>query len=99
MNKPHPSYSVNECKIKASKLLKALRSDNIDTAKKAAQHFTILPEFADLTSEEIMQRDLKRKHALVVIALQKGFSSWAELKMQLPFIKGGFLNHWFASYA
>jgi len=41
---------------------------------------------------------MKRKSALAIIAIEKGFKSWAELKCQLPFVRGGFLNHWFANY-
>jgi hypothetical protein len=42
---------------------------------------------------------IKHKHALAAIALAKGFVSWTDLKCQLPFIRGGFLNQWFADYA
>jgi hypothetical protein len=72
MNKPHPSFSVAECKIRASILLKSLRKT---------------------------QPTIKRKDALAMIAHEKGFVSWAELKCQLPFIRGGYLNHWFNDYA
>ena len=58
-----------------------------------------MPEFRNLSLEEIIQVDIKRKHALAVIAIEKGFKSWTDLKCQLPFIRGGFLNQWFANYA
>ena len=45
------------------------------------------------------QTDLKHKHALSVIAIENGFESWVNLKCQLPFIRGGFLNQWFTNYA
>lgn len=48
--------------------------------------------------DEIIKIEIKRKFALAVIAVEKGFKSWGELKCQLPFIRGGFLNHWFANY-
>lgn len=99
MSKPHPSYSIKECKIRASLLLKALRSTDSDAALKAAKRFQRAPQFKELSFDDIQQFDMKRKHALAVIALEKGFESWADLKCQLPFIKGGFLNHWFANYA
>ena len=41
----------------------------------------------------------RQKHALAIIALEKGFNSWSDLKYQLPFIKVALLNGWFANYA
>ena len=99
MNKPHKSFSVDECKVQASILLKSLHSNDSSSSQKAAKRFQRLPEFENLSLEEIVHADIKRKHALAVIALEKGFTSWTVLKWQLPFIHGGFLNRWFASYA
>ena len=99
MNKPHKSFSVDECKVQASLLLKSLHSNDSLSSGKAAKRFQRLPEFANLSLEEIIQADIKRKHALAVIAIEKGFTSWTDLKCQLPFIRGGFLNRWFANYA
>ncbi len=98
MSKPHPSYSVAECKIQASILLKSLRSSDPSKVLSAAKRFQILPEFNHVVIEEIAQQDIKRKQALTVIAIEKGFKSWSELKCQLPFIRGGFLNQWFKNY-
>ena len=99
MNKSHQSFSVAECKIQASILLKSLHSNDKITAQKAAKRFQRLSEFKSLSIEEIIQADIKRKHALAVIAIEKDFESWSHLKCQLPFIRGGFLNQWFANYA
>lgn len=99
MNKPHPSYSIKECKILASLLLKNLRSTDSAIAMQAAKRLQRLPEFKDASLTELTTLEIKRKHALAAIALEKGFQSWADLKCQLPFIKGGFLNHWYANYA
>lgn len=99
MNKPHYSLSVSECKIQASILLKALYSDDPTIAKRAAKRFARFPDFAKLSFDEIIQMEIKRKSALAVIAIEKGFRSWADLKCQLPFIMGGFLNKWFVNYA
>lgn len=57
-----------------------------------------MPELKNLSLKEIIQADIKRKHALAVIANEKGFKSWTDLKCQLPFIRGGFLNQWFVNY-
>lgn len=98
MNKPHKSFSVAECKVQASILLKSLYSNDFAISQKAAKQFQRLTEFKNLNSAEIIHSDIKRKHALAVIAARNGFNSWADLKCQLPFIRGGFLNHWFANY-
>lgn len=98
MNKSHKSLSVDECKIQASILLKSLHSKDIFVSQKAAKRFQNLTEFKDYAIKEIIHADIKRKHALAVIASEKGFDSWSELKCQLPFIRGGFLNHWFSNY-
>lgn len=98
MNKPDKSFSVAECKIQASKLLKVLHSTDITQANQVAKRMQRLPEFTKLSLDKL-QTAVKRKHALALIAIEKGFNSWAELKIQLPFIRGGFLNHWFSSYA
>lgn len=98
MNKSHPSFSVEECKIQASILLKILRSSDMQKALAAAKRLQILPEFINVSPEEILKIEVKRKQALTVVAIEKGFHSWSELKYQLPFIRGGFLNQWFKNY-
>ncbi len=95
MNKPRKSLSLTEAKIQASILLKSLRGSD---AAKAAKRFQRLPEFADISIEEILQKEIKRKHALLVIAIENGFKSWIDLKIQINFIVGGYLNSWFANY-
>lgn len=96
MNKSCKSFSIEEYKIQASILFKSLRSlDKENTAKR----FKRLPEFSDLSIANILQKEIKRKHALYVIALENGFKSWADLKIQTRFIVGGYLNLWFATYS
>jgi hypothetical protein len=98
MNKSHKSFDVKEGKIQASILLKSLRSSDCEKSKQAAKRFQRLPEFKESSLDEIIKTEIKRKSALAVIATEKGFISWTELKCQLPFVRGGFLNHWFSSY-
>lgn len=98
MNKLSKPFSIDEAKVQASILLKSLHSHDREKANRAAKRFKRLPEFAKLSLDEIFQIDIKRKHALAVIANDKGFKSWADLKTQIPFIIGGFLNKWFAHY-
>lgn len=95
MNKSHKPFNLVEAKVKSSILLKSLHGAD---AQKAAKRFKCLPEFANLSIEDILQKDIKRKHALAVIAIENGFQSWADLKMQIHFIIGGYLNLWFANY-
>ena len=96
MNKSRQSSTVQEYKIQASILLKSLRGSD---AEKAAKRFKRLPEFADLSIVDILQKDIKRKQALLLIAVENGFNSWLDLKMQVNFIVGGYLNSWFPSYS
>lgn len=98
MNKSRKPFSLKEGKIQASILLKALRSDNTDTIEKATKRFLCLPEFSALSVADIPKNEIKHKHALHVIAIENGFSSWMDLKTQLRFIVGGHLNHWFTTY-
>lgn len=95
MNKSRKAHTLEEYKIQASILLKSLRGLH---PEKAVKRFMRLAEFADLSKTEVLQKELKRKHALAVIAIENGFKSWAELKIQIRFIVGGYLNLWFANY-
>lgn len=96
MNKPRKSSTIEEYKVQASILLKSLHREEVE---KAVKRFKRLPEFADLSFAEILRKDIKRKHALQVIALENGFNSWLDLKIQTHFIIGGYLNSWFPNYS
>ncbi len=71
-----------ESKIKATMLLKDLRSASPERNAMAAARFLQLPQFANRSPDEIVAaRDtVRRKHALTVIAFERGFSSWAAFK-------------------
>lgn len=98
MNKPRKSFNLQEAKIQASILLKSLGSPDRETSLHAAKRFQRLSEFVDFPIAEISLQNIKRKHALAVIAIENGFASWTDLKTQISFIVGGFLNKWFANY-
>lgn len=107
MSNPSENFTLQECKIQASILLKSLRSKELKKAQIAAKRLQQLPELATF-SIEALQEKVQRKHALAVIAIEQGFKSWQELKthceVQSPdlfakFFVGGFLNKWFANYA
>ena len=98
MSKSNKNLSVEECKIQASVLLKSLNSEIKETVEHAIMRFHRLPEFEKYSLDELKIK-IKRKHALAVIAREKGFNSWVDLKCQVPFIIGGFLNKWFSNYA
>jgi len=98
MNKSRKSFGVAEGKIQASILLKSLHCDDVNQSNQAVKRFQCLPEFSTLSLAEIPLQNIKRKHALNVIAIENGFYSWNDLKLQVNFIIGGHLNHWFKTY-
>ncbi len=74
MNKPNKSFSVVECKVQASILLKSLYSHLVASSQQAAKRFQRLPEFRNFSLEEIIHADIRRKHTLFfVIAMGKAF--------------------------
>ena len=97
------NMSIEEFKIQASILMKKLQSDDSASVEEL---FKQLPEFKDSDLQTI-QKQVKRKHALRVIAQQNDFDSWDDLKTNCAqalantFVKayaGGHLNKWFANY-
>jgi len=99
MNKSRKSFSLEEGKIQASILLKSLRSDDPELVRHSVKRLLRLPELSNYSAIEFPVASIKRKQALQAVALEQGFTSWADLKCQLPFIRGGFLNQWFVDYA
>jgi hypothetical protein len=71
-----------EYKIKASILLKQLRSSDPEKAVNAALRFQRLPHLTRLSPQEIVQRKdgIRLKHALTVIAIENDQPSWPDLK-------------------
>ena len=96
INKSRHALTIIEAKVQASILLKSLHGND---ASKAVRRFQRLPDFADLSIANILHKEIKRKHALLVIAKENGFNSWMDLKIQVHFIVGGYLNVWFVKYA
>lgn len=74
--------SLRDCKVRASLLLKALRSGEAPRVLAAAERLRILPHFAGLTPDRIAAwaPEIRRKHALNTIAAELGFASWTELR-------------------
>jgi hypothetical protein len=108
------SLNLEEYRIRASRLLKELRGTDLALALLAASRFCALPGFADKSPGDIYNsRDqLKRKHALTVMAREAGFQDWRELKASVaPNGDIGFdttrlfqrtatyLNLWYRTYA
>lgn len=90
--------NLEEFKIRASLLLKALNGDDGQKKARASErwqrHFEV-------------PHHPRRKQALQVVALENGFGSWAELKAHFepqtgitlcPRGSAGFLNEWHNSY-
>ncbi len=97
---------LEELKIQASILLKDLNSDEPEKFLKAAARFKNLPQFAENSPKELLESDIKRKHALAVLAAERGFKTWDALRddiiakecLHRPMGGSSFLNHWFAKY-
>jgi hypothetical protein len=106
--------SLRESRIRASFLLKDLRSGDPFRANQAAERVRAIPRFAALGAEQIVPRagEVQLKHALEAVAREQGFGSWSELKSAaeaeptrgvdparlLQRPAGGFLNRWYARY-
>ncbi len=105
--------TLRECKIRASLLLKAVRSDDAARSTAAAERFRVLPPFAPLDPGRIVacRESLRRKHALSVIAAELGFASWTALRetcdaaIAVPPLewlfdrdRAAYLNHWCTTY-
>ena len=106
--------SLQECKVRASLLLKELGSPDTARATRAAERLRALPGFARASPAEVLARrdSVQRKHALAVIAHEQGHDSWAALKAAreesppslvdfealLSRVGGLYLNRWFATY-
>jgi hypothetical protein len=105
---------LRECKIRASFLLKDLLSPDPQRASRAAERLRALPAFAGQTPGQVLARkeQIRRKHALAVIAREQGHASWEELKsargeedrpqvdFEFFFVRetSAYLNRWFATY-
>jgi hypothetical protein len=118
MKTPRPAVpaarTLDECKIRASILLKDARSDDPLRARIAAERLRALPYFAPLDPDEILARrdTIRLKHALAVVAAELGYATWTDCKRRLEtpaadrldpeafFAKLGaaYLNRWFARY-
>jgi hypothetical protein len=108
------ALSLDECRIRASLLLKDLRGDEGPRARRAAERFAILRPFRSIGPDAILadRASIRLKHALAVVAAELGYANWAECKRRLAtppdrrldtetfFARMGaaYLNRWFARY-
>jgi hypothetical protein len=112
MRAASPPLPLAECRIRASRLLKALHGADAQAALQAATRLCTLPALAHLGAAQLLagRESVQRKHALALIAHEQGYASWAALKQahesapvdtRAFFRAGGrgFLNRWFSSYA
>jgi hypothetical protein len=107
MNSPSSNINIfEESKIQATILLKDLRSEDPIKIQLSIKRLRILSKFQNNSVTDIINQ-AKRKDALLIIALEKGFDSWLQLKnyfyriLSSPFednYVGGFLNLWFTRY-
>ncbi|MEW6736971.1 MAG: hypothetical protein AB1489_37125 [Acidobacteriota bacterium] len=77
--------NLEEYKIKASILLKTLRSADSEKALDAALRFRCLPHLANFSPQEIVlhKEKIRLKHALTVIAIENKYASWPDFKRYL----------------
>lgn len=94
-------FTLAECKIQASILLKNMRSGLDENVITTLQQ---LSAFANLDNNSIIKQ-VQLKHTLQLIANQYGFESWRNLKayfektgLTIFPMNSGFLNQWFANY-
>ncbi len=101
MPNAHDPKSIDQYKRDASRLLKAMRSDD------ELAHATAMQRFARLVNL-VKPEQMQLKHALAVVAMEAGFPSWTALKQTqegldfseffaAPGLKDS-INHWFATY-
>jgi len=106
---------LDECRTRASLLLKDLRASDVQRAQGAAERLRALPGFASVPTQQLLREreHVQRRHALACIAHEQGFASWAQLKRAREaalrpvldtrtFFRGAarsFLNRWFSTYA
>jgi hypothetical protein len=101
-----PTSTVG-ARAEAQRLLKQFRSNGPESTP-AAERFRRLRSFADLPVEELLasRGRVRLKHALAVVAMEHGHSSWVEWKRSLEGLGneiytpslGFFLNRWFTKY-
>lgn len=96
---------IEEYRIRASRLLKALRGADEAAAARAEERLRQLPQLAGVARE-----GMKRKHALAIVAREVGFAGWLELKAAIEQRSefdparlvdrptGGFMNLWYRTY-
>ena len=76
---------LTQCRIEAHRLLKRVRSKDPTQAALAAARFRRLRSFAANSFDDLshLAQTVQLKHALAVVAEERGFESWATLKAAL----------------
>lgn len=107
MTADRDSISIRALRAGARRLLRTLRAGG-PAALAAAERFRVLDEFRAATAADLAARPerVRLRHALTVVAMQRGAPSWVALKEQvqraLPMYDPGMaalLNQWYAAYA
>jgi hypothetical protein len=107
--------SLPACRAEARRLLRQLRSEDPRLARAAAERFVRLRSLAPGGVEGLLARrgDVRLKHALAVLAEERGYPSWSELRRacaaparQIPDLPSfhtprldALLNRWFRDHA
>ena len=71
---------LNELKLEATFLLKDLKNNSRQTSETLSR-FKVIPSFSNKADTLITQgKHVKLKHAYQVLALERGFKNWSDLK-------------------
>lgn len=99
---------LDEFKVRANMLLKDLAAQDRIKNEAAAKRFLQLPFLSHADVAQVLS-DIpffRHKHALAVIAIEKGFANWASLRTNVIMedclfynTSPSFLNVWFNNYA
>lgn len=95
---------LRECKAEAKRLMAALRADDAQRARQAAERLRRIPSYAERSTDEILlsRDEVQLKHAQWTVALEQGYPDWKALKDAADvawYPRGSaYLNAWFARY-
>ncbi|MTI32281.1 hypothetical protein [Xanthovirga aplysinae] len=98
---------LRELKVQATILLKEFKTNFSQEAEEVAARFLQIPYFSNETVDYLLKHSdkVKLKDAYFLIALEKGFKNWAELKQEVVekdclYKPSGiaFVHGWFRNY-
>ena len=83
IKKANEPKAIKYLKSKAKQFKKDLRSSDINLAERAAERISILDRFVGMTTSEILEAKPRHGNCLDVIAKEKGFKNWTDLRLSM----------------